>query len=266
MWTALVSLDLVHRRLYLVGRRGGAAHARRVRGDATGAGARTAHLGGRRRLPRPRRTNSAARSPPSPSIAKELVRECRRTAPMPRTRSCCSSQSERCRDDPRRAGAAARRGRRRTLRARCLSRRWSRRPGEPHRAAPASAIRLSIPCPATNRRAARTATRPLGRAPRPGDHARARQPHPERGRNSRGSEVTRHDELGARTRSRSTSSMTARASRSRFWRASANPISRARAGDGRAHGARHLHRAKPARAHRAPGSISPICRRRRARS
>ena len=82
-------LDLVHRRLHLVGGRGGAAHARRLCRDAAGARARTAHLGGG--LARRRRRASIGQPLRHHRRGRQGAgaRAARRTAPMPRTRSCC---------------------------------------------------------------------------------------------------------------------------------------------------------------------------------
>ena len=89
MWTALVSLDRVHRRLYLVGGRGGAAHARRLCRDPARARPRAAHLGGGRAR---RRRRASARQPAGHHRRRRQGAGARLAAGQPSGRgraSCC---------------------------------------------------------------------------------------------------------------------------------------------------------------------------------
>ena len=75
-----------------------------------------------------------------------------------------------------------------------------------------------------------------------------------------------HDELERRDGARSISSMTVRASRSRCWRGIGEPYISGRGGESAAYGARHLHRAKAAGAHRRAARLRQSRRGRRPRS
>ena len=97
MWTALVLLDRVHRRLHLERRRRGAracampSPRRSWRWRASSASRRWAAS------PRPRRTSSAARSPPSRSSPRSWSATCRADSPYAEDAQLLLSQSERCR-------------------------------------------------------------------------------------------------------------------------------------------------------------------------